>query len=60
MKMSNLNKFIAGLTSPHLEGLVQDREDKYLPQSVASPLEDKRKDTETGRANQPDTSHVLW
>lgn len=52
MKTSNLNKLIAGLTSPHLEGLVQDREDKYLPQSGASPLEDKREDTETGRANQ--------
>lgn len=45
---SYLFKYITGLTSPHLEVLVQGREDMYPPQSKASPLEEER---ERGQPN---------
>lgn len=41
-EISHLFKLITGLTSPHLEVPVQGREDMYLPQPKALPLEKKR------------------
>lgn len=49
---SHLFKSITRLTSPHLEALVQGREDMYLPQPKVSPLEKhKKREQETNNKN---------